>query len=886
MNSPLLETARAYLRAGLSVIPVRADGSKAPVEAKWDRYAEKPAAERDLQRWFDGRQLRGIGICGGKASGNLAVLDFETTDAYIDWRRVVPADTVDALSACPVVRTPSGGYHVWVRLTEALAGTVLARRPDPDDPTRGKTLIEVRGDGHQVLAPGCPAECHKTGKLYEFVDRGWLDAAAGPVPVAVFVNWMDVAAGLNQWESPAPRPAEPRPRPDRDPSDKDPGTDFNRRGTWEETGLFDSGWTWARQIDGDRGFVRRPGKDGDGISGTLGMISSRTNGWPFFWSFSTNSHPFQPATPYDRFGVLVRLKHGGDFAAASRSLLDRGYGEPRQPPAGGNGRGGNAPPPVDREPERIEIRLSADLHVDAWHTIDALAERDHGLFQFERRLVTIRRGVEPPSFLLRAEEASSIETVSDDYLAVRASAVARFFSEKEVKGELVRQYKQPPERLVRAARSLPNDRVRPLTAIVTAPTIRPDGSILREPGYDRSTGLFFDATDCPRVDVPDRPSRAQVEQAVLELGYPLADFPFAEPCHRAAAIAAILTLAGRWMFAGSVPLFLVDANRAGTGKGLLVDLCSLIATGIRPASMAPTADDDEMRKRLLSLALAGDGIVKLDNVPEHESLGTASLDSAITAGVVQDRVLGRSETVKVPMRAVWWATGNNVRLFGDMGRRTCHIRLETDLENPEERPDVKEQHLLDHVRAERGKYLSAALTILRGWFAAGKPARALPTWGSFEAWSGVVRQACVWAGLEDPYATRALLLSQADPVASAFKALVLNWSYLDPGGLGVTSTKIIESIQRAEADPIEAEKRDALKEVILDLCPGKGDQLPSSKSLGKRLSSLKGRVSNGLRLTNFKGRGGFTLWFVKRIGECDDFGEFSSTPSRVKEVPD
>ncbi|MFO0806051.1 MAG: bifunctional DNA primase/polymerase [Gemmataceae bacterium] len=156
MNSPVLETARRYLAAGLSVIPVRADGSKAPAEPKWDRFAEMIASDRELQRWFGGGRLMGIGIAGGKASGNLAVLDFETTDSYIDWRRIVPADTADALSECPVVRTPSGGFHVWVRLTECTAGTVLARRPDPEDPTKGKVLVEVRGDGHQVPRPAVP----------------------------------------------------------------------------------------------------------------------------------------------------------------------------------------------------------------------------------------------------------------------------------------------------------------------------------------------------------------------------------------------------------------------------------------------------------------------------------------------------------------------------------------------------------------------------------------------------------------------------------------------------------------------------------------------------------------------------------------------------------
>lgn len=885
MTTPVIETARSYLAAGLSVIPVRADGSKAPVEREWDKYAEMIAGERELQRWFGGGKLLGIGIAGGKASGNLAVLDFETTDAYIDWRRTVPADTIDALSECPVVRTPSGGYHVWVRLTECTAGTVLARRPDPDDATKGKVLIEVRGDGHQVLAPGCPAECHKTGKLYEFVDRGWLDtAASGPVPIGVFVNWMETAASLNQW-TPAKQPEPKRTARDREPSHEDPGTDFNRRGTWAEAGLFDAGWTWARELDGDRGTVKRPGKDAEGISGTLGIVSSRANHWPFFYSFSTNCPPpLQPNIPYDRFGMFIRLKHMGDVQAATKALLDKGYGVRKgRPPAVKPPMDGS--PPIEPSagyghPDRIEIQLSPDLHINAHQVIEALAERDIGLFQFERRLVHIRRGVEPPAWLKRDAAAASIETVGDDHLACRISAVARFFSEKEKKrpvGEIVREYKQPPERLVRTARSIPTDRIRPLTAIVTAPTIRPDGSILNTPGYDAATGLYFDPADCPTINVPEHPTRAQVEAAVETLCYPLADFPFAESCHKSAAIAAILSLAGRWTFTGAVPLFLVDANRAGTGKGLLVNLCVLIVTGAEPPSMANTIDDDEMRKRLMSLAMAGELIVKIDNVPEHEALGTASLDSAITAGAVHDRLLSKNEMAKVPLRAVWFASGNNVRLFGDMARRTCHVRLVTDLENPEERPDVKEQHLLDHVRKERGRYLTAALTILRGWFAAGRPLQPLPNWGSFEAWSGIIRQAVVWAGLTDPYATRKGLLGHSDPVAAAFKVLVANWNNVDPSGSGLTAAKLLDYLKTPTDDQ---DARDALKDAVLELCPGKGTEMPSTKMVGKRFTSLKGRVANGLRLNGEPGRGGIVVWTVKPVGGCGGSGGFNPKPSR------
>ena len=321
--SPQLRFARQYLAAGLSAIPVRADGTKRPVESGWDRYGNERPSDADLVRWFGNGKVFGLGIPGGPASGNLSVLDFETADVYARWKALVPADTADALRLCPVVQTPSGAFHVYVRLSEPVRGTVLARDRDKD------VLIEVRAHGEQALAPGCPASCHPSGKTYEWVERGWIDVPGSPTPMEAYLRWCEIAAGLTEWTPPAENAATRAPRPDRLNNDKEPGTDFNRRGTWEETGLFQVGWKWVHQDGADRGTIQRPGKDGAGVSATLGTTASTANGWPFFLPFTSNCEPFEPKTSYDRFGVFTRLKHQGDFAAATRALAGAGYGEPR-----------------------------------------------------------------------------------------------------------------------------------------------------------------------------------------------------------------------------------------------------------------------------------------------------------------------------------------------------------------------------------------------------------------------------------------------------------------------------------------------------------------------------------------------------------------------------
>ncbi len=316
----ILDTARGYVACSLSVIPVRTDGTKAPKLPGWRAYANRLPTDAELSTWFASASA-GIGVPCGPASGNLAVLDFESADVWDEWRSSIPADTADILDSCPIVRTPSGGAHVWCRLPDPVPGTVLAR-------TSGReTLVEVRGEGHQVVAPGSPAACHPTGKPYTFEQRGFLDAPGERCEVSfdVWFSWIDHAARLNEYAPPTPPKSSPLPARER--TNDDPGSDFNARGSWDDTGLFAAGWAWARQLDSERGFVRRPGK-GDGISGTVGLIVSKKAGMPLLYVFTSSAPPLEQGQCYDKFGTFARLNHGGDFKAAARALALLGYGKP------------------------------------------------------------------------------------------------------------------------------------------------------------------------------------------------------------------------------------------------------------------------------------------------------------------------------------------------------------------------------------------------------------------------------------------------------------------------------------------------------------------------------------------------------------------------------
>lgn len=168
----VIEWARWYVRAGLSVIPIRADGSKAPALGKGEveQYRERFPEDAEFQKWFAPERAVGLAVVCGKVSGNLAVIDIESQVAWERWTgRLRDAGALWLIDRCPVVRTPKGGRHVYCRLSDGwVAGGKLAML------SKSETLVEVRGQGHYVLAPGCPPACHELNRSYEFEARGWL----------------------------------------------------------------------------------------------------------------------------------------------------------------------------------------------------------------------------------------------------------------------------------------------------------------------------------------------------------------------------------------------------------------------------------------------------------------------------------------------------------------------------------------------------------------------------------------------------------------------------------------------------------------------------------------------------------------------------------------
>ena len=397
--------------------------------------------------------------------------------------------------------------------------------------------------------------------------------------------------------------------------------------------------------------------------------------------------------------------------------------------------------------------------------------------------------------------------------------------------------------------------IRPIEGITETPTLRPDGSLISKPGYDDDTGLWL-APNGDFPEIPDRPTLAEAKAACDALYDVVADFPFEKTHHRATWLAALLTPLARWAIDGPCPLFLFDANCPGTGKTKLCDIIAIITTGREMPRGAYPDDQDEMQKMLLSVAMAADRLILFDNVPTGFGVGGSALDRALTARTMKGRILGRSQmTPDLAVDVVMYATGNNLGLRGDSLRRVVPCRLQTTEERPEERRDFKVKgDLLAHVKHNRGALVSAALTILRGYIAAGRPDRGLIPM-DYPAWCGLIRNAVEWATGVDPCESRKELIA-SDEETNTSRALIAGWKALCEAE-GKTSLSSAAAVEIIDADK---GRHAALKAILASW--SKDGKLPSPQSIGNRLNKIRGRNIDG-QMLDHSYSSGIREWFVR-----------------------
>lgn len=413
-------------------------------------------------------------------------------------------------------------------------------------------------------------------------------------------------------------------------------------------------------------------------------------------------------------------------------------------------------------------------------------------------------------------------------------------------------------------------RLRQLLGIISAPTLRRDGSILDTEGYDARSKLFADWRGNNFPPIPENPSKADAIEALRLIEDLYSEISFRDRPSRSVALSMPLCAVARHALR-RVPLVGVNATSAGSGKSMLADVAAMIATGSEAPAISIGTDPEELKKTLGAELSQGAAIVSLDNC--EGPVGGDLINSILTQDKVKVRILGKSEMVEIPRGALLFANGNGLTILGDLVRRTIVATLDPKMERPWTRTFTK-AHPVERVRADRGSYVTAALTVLRAYQLAGCPDCPSPPLGSFEEWSHLIRGCLMWCGYADPCETMEHI-RVADPKRQALAAVLHRWI----GCLGGEELTTGDVIARAtEREPASDEEKGRLnynapprpfmfpelREALLAVA-GDGGSINSHR-LGRWLARNEGTIADGLRIEKGKLKDGRQPWKVVKVG--------------------
>lgn len=340
----LLETARAYVKAGNSIFPVLPAGhekAKAPAlwnfkddngkvylhevtgEAhSWQPFQKRRPSDAELSRWYSDNRFA-VGIVCGAISNNLECLDFDRPDMWELYEAelaTLAPELYEKVKRCFLSKSPKKGHHLWYRCAEPIGkGEKLATIPavkSEDGKTTLKpeqTLIETRGEGHYCVDVPSPGYVSLRSDLLNLPvltteERSLLRNIA---------RTFDQRPLTSIYQAPAEQP-----RPSRSEGEgKRPGDDYNERGAGDALALLQKhGWQILHQR-GEVYHLRKPNSTSPTLHATFGHKGA------FLYVFSSSASPFDNEKGYSPFAIYALLECTGDFTEAARRLAQDGYGE-------------------------------------------------------------------------------------------------------------------------------------------------------------------------------------------------------------------------------------------------------------------------------------------------------------------------------------------------------------------------------------------------------------------------------------------------------------------------------------------------------------------------------------------------------------------------------
>jgi hypothetical protein len=217
----------------------------------------------------------------------------------------------------------------------------------------------------------------------------------------------------------------------------------------------------------------------------------------------------------------------------------------------------------------------------------------------------------------------------------------------------------------------------------------------------------------------------------------------------------------------------------------------------------------------------------------------------LTTYLWSDRLLGKNDNVQLPARSIWVATGNNLRVAGDMPRRCYTVRMDANSEKPWTRTGFRYADLEQHALSNRGRLLASAFTLIRSWFAAGKPQASVPAFGSFQEWTSTIGSVLAHVGIEG-------FLANIEDVRAVQDEDTLQWQAFFDAWWDFFADRVVTADDVAQRILFNENLSDEPLPDALLVNKDKGEGA-LKRSLGRNLSRLTGRIFDARKLCDAGG---------------------------------
>ena len=114
-----------YLDLGINTIAIN-DNKQAIYP--WKRFQTEKITAEELERQLSDSRAKGIAIICGAISGGLEVIDIDTKyQTYELWEAIKQRIPQPIYNRLHIVRTKSGGYHLYYRCERIVTGKQIGR---------------------------------------------------------------------------------------------------------------------------------------------------------------------------------------------------------------------------------------------------------------------------------------------------------------------------------------------------------------------------------------------------------------------------------------------------------------------------------------------------------------------------------------------------------------------------------------------------------------------------------------------------------------------------------------------------------------------------------------------------------------------------------------